>query len=162
MSILACMVTRISKTCGLQMDKRTTDCCRICHITGILLNNTTIDPVYWDTVTWLRTDGKREHKNLCILLLLFVNMADPRLLTPNLPANRLQCPDCKAFRSITDFPFQRTGFRKLLYIHCKIWRANRQQQIQIQKTQQESSKGQVLADPLMIFCSSYNQQQPNT
>jgi len=88
-------------------------------------------------------------------------MADPRLLIPNLPANRLRCPDCKAFRSITDFPFQSTGFRRLSCIHCKIRRANRRQRIQTQKTQ-ESSKEQVLADPPIIFCSSCNQQRPNT
>jgi hypothetical protein len=125
------------------------------------LVHNTID---WDTVTWLRTDGKREHENLCILLftLLSLTMADPWLLTLNLPANRLRCSDCKAFQSITDFPFQRTGFRKLSCIQCKIRWANRRQRIQTQKTQQESSEGQVLADPPMIFCSSCNQQRPNT
>jgi len=101
-------------------------------------------------------------KPLHTSIYLSVNMADPRLLTPNLPANRLRCPDCKAFRPITDFPFQRTGFRKLSCIHCKIRRVNRRQRIQTQKTQQESSEGQVLVDPPIIFCSRCNQQRRNT
>jgi hypothetical protein len=35
-----------------------------------------------------------------------------------LPINRLQCSDCKAFQSITDFPFKH-GFCKYTCIKCK-------------------------------------------
>jgi hypothetical protein len=35
MSILACIVTRILKTCGLQIDRRTTNYYRLCRITSI-------------------------------------------------------------------------------------------------------------------------------
>jgi hypothetical protein len=63
----------------------------------------------------------------------------------DLPLNRLQCSDCKAFRSTTDFPFE-NGFRKPTCTKCKIQRANRRKvqvkcrRISVQKEAEKQEK----------------------
>jgi TolA-binding protein len=63
----------------------------------------------------------------------------------DLSLNRLRCSDCKAFRSITDFPFE-NGFRKPTCTKRKLRRVNRRmvqmehQRIRIQKEQEKQEK----------------------
>jgi len=69
-------------------------------------------------------------------------MAD---LPSNLPPNRLRCSDCKAFRSITDFPFE-DGFRKSTCTKCQFRRVNRlkvqeyRRQIRARKAEEKQRK----------------------
>ena len=59
-----------------------------------------------------------------------------------LPINRLRCSDCKAFQSITDFPFK----HRYTCIKCKDRRANQRivqlerRQIRVQKETEKKEK----------------------
>jgi hypothetical protein len=55
-----------------------------------------------------------------------------------LPKNRLRCTDCKAFRSIADFPFDH-GFRRSTCSKCQTWQTNRRE-VEAQRQQLHKEK----------------------
>jgi hypothetical protein len=77
---------------------------------------------------------------------------------PLLPLNRLQCSDCKAFRSITDYHFRNNGFRAYTCRFCKTRRANKVQR-RAQRAQERARKQEEHARKLAIYIEEKQKRQ---
>jgi Zn finger protein HypA/HybF involved in hydrogenase expression len=111
---------------------------------------------------------KREHENLSFSITIADLRADSIAdlmadLPPNrdLTPNRIRCSDCKAFRSITDFPFK-DGFHRHTCMKCKVRRTQIQEHRRIKRQEANKERLSFIGSSIFYLCSSCTQQRPNT